>query len=109
MRLATLFDALEAERRKEQGMAAAASLPFRKALLAIAQSHALRIAHERSEVTSDDVYAAMEMESPGSWTALGNAAGSVFRHPGLRFSGRYAQSRRPSSHARMVKVWEASR
>jgi hypothetical protein len=96
----TLFDLAEAERRKEEGMARAASA--RRELLAVAQGIAQELAQRHGCVHADDV--AMEMHLRGSsWEALGNAAGSVFR--GMEWTGDVRQSLRPSTHGRIIRVW----
>jgi hypothetical protein len=98
----SLFDLADGTRRKEEGMSLAAS--HRSELLEVAQGIALELADWRGFVTSDDV-AARLVRLGFSYEDLGNAAGSVFRLPSLEWSGRVVKSRRPSAHARMVKVW----
>lgn len=96
----TLFDEVEAERRKEEGMRRAAEA--RPALLALAQEIAARIARDTGAVDADDV--AMQMHLLGaSYEALGNAAGSVFR--GMEWTGEVRKSCRPSTHGRVIRIW----
>ena len=98
----TLFDEVEAQRRREEGLALAASA--RPALLKIAQGIARDIAAKVGAVDSDDV--AMEMMLRGhSYDALGNAAGAVFR--GMEWTGEVRQSHRVSTHGRAIRVWRA--
>ena len=103
----TLFDPVESEWRKRAGMALAAAV--KGELLARAKAHAVRIAATKGTVTADDVAHAMESESRGSWAALGNAAGSVFKGIGLRPTGRYLKSVKAASHARRMTEWEVAR
>jgi hypothetical protein len=96
-----LFDAAEAERRKEAGMARAAAA--RPALLAIARDVARHLAVVRGAVTSDDV--AYHMTELGHhYDDLGNAAGSVFRG-GFEWTGEVRTSERASTHGRVIRVW----
>lgn len=67
-----------------------------------ARSVAREIAYRRGRVTTDDlrVYAdayGIEPSHPNVW-------GAIFRVPGWRHVG-WAPSRRPSAHARYVRVW----
>lgn len=96
-----LFDGLDAQQRKEVGMALAAAA--RGSLLAAAQECASWLGNVYGEVTSDMV--AARMQSLGlDYSALGNASGSVFRG-NFVWTGRMVASIRPSTHARMIKVW----
>lgn len=98
----SLFDFAVAIARKQEGMAKAALA--RPVLLASAQDCARRIARTRGTVTADDV--AEMLDGMGiDYAALGNAAGSVFRKSEFEFTGQIVQSRRPSTHARCIKVW----
>ena len=98
----TLFDGAEAQQRKEAGMALAAAA--RGSLLAAAQECAVRLADIYGEVTSDMV--AARMHALGlDYAKLGNASGSVFRGQ-FDWTGRMVPSVRPSTHARMIKVWK---
>lgn len=97
-----LFDAAEADRRKETGMAKAASA--RPELLGVAQAVALGLAADGREVSMDDV--AAEMAAQGyDFTLLGNAAGSVFKGPGWTCSG-FTRSVRASTHGRAIRLWK---
>ena len=98
----TLFDELEARRRKEEGIARASE--GRAAALAIAQEIAVGIARNAGEVDSDLV--AEEMERRGiEYASLGNAAGAVFRCADLIWTGRVRASRRASTHGRVIRIW----
>lgn len=92
-----LFDAVEAQRRRVAGQLKAES--GRETLLGAAQTIARGIAHTHGEVTSDDVAGFMGYDYP----QLGNAAGSVFK--GFAWTGRVVQSKRPSTHGRIIRVW----
>ena len=97
-----LFDAAEADRRKEAGMRLAADA--RGPLLAVAQGIALSLAVDGREVSMDDV--AAEMAAQGyDFTLLGNAAGSVFKGPGWLCSG-FTRSVRASTHGRAIRLWK---
>lgn len=96
-----LLDEVLAQHRKETGMALAAAA--RGSLLAAAQECAAWLGNVYGEVTSDMV--AARMQSLGlDYSALGNASGSVFRG-NFVWTGRMVASIRPSTHARMIKVW----
>jgi hypothetical protein len=96
-----LFDAAEAQRRKDAGMKKAADA--RGDLLNQAQAIARRIASIWTVVTADDV--AMCMSQRGlRYEDLGNAAGSVFRSD-FAWTGKVTPSIRASTHGRTIKVW----
>lgn len=95
-----LFNYMEAQRRRNAGLAAAEN--GREWLLAQAQRLARESCDINGEATSDDV--AMMMASRGlDYGALGNAAGSVFK--GMEWTGRVVRSERPSTHGRIIRVW----
>lgn len=120
-----LFDVDEAQRRKEDGMTAAASGPLgkEKDILAFCRKAARKAAEERSHhdffagdatphssagwishtATIDDAYRAMEKAGidPAS---LGPAAGSVFRGDEWVAVG-WQPSERTTNHGRVVRVW----
>jgi hypothetical protein len=97
-----LFDHAEAQRRKDYGMSLAAGA--KQELLQLAQASARRLIEQLGEATSDDV--ARDMEAKGlNYTALKNAAGSVFN--GFVWTGKVICSARASTHGRMIKVWRA--
>lgn len=96
-----LLDGLDAQQRKEVGMALAAAA--RGSLLAAAQECAVTVCKQYGEVTSDMV--AFRMQAMNlDYSALGNASGSVFRGR-FEWTGHMVASVRPSTHARMIKVW----
>lgn len=97
-----LFDAAEADRRKEEGRQRAA---FARAdLLLVAQACARAVAGRLGSVTMDDV--ALELSLVGEdASCLGNAAGSVFRGEEWEWTGQVVRSARPSTHGRMIRVW----
>jgi hypothetical protein len=95
-----LFKYMEAQARRNAGMAAAEN--GREWLLAQAQRCAREAAETYGEVHADDV--AMHMSARGlDYSALGNAAGSVFK--GMEWTGRVVRSERPSTHGRIIRVW----
>lgn len=97
-----LFDAAEADRRKEEGMRLAATA--RPELLSVAQGIALSLAVDGREISMDDV--AAEMAAQGyDFSLLGNAAGSVFKGPGWTCSG-FTRSVRASTHGRAIRLWK---
>ena len=96
-----LFDAAEAQRRKDAGMTKAADA--RHQLLTHAQAIARRISLDFGNVTSDDVASVMELCNL-RYEDLGNAAGSVFRTD-FEWTGKVVASLRVSTHGRMIKVW----
>jgi hypothetical protein len=96
-----LFDHAQAQLRKEEGMQKAASA--KSGLLAVAQTHAVRIAKNLGTVNSDQV--AQSMADHGfRYEELQNASGSVFRGD-FEWTGQVTASQRPSTHGRMIKVW----
>lgn len=96
-----LFDAAEAQARKEHGMERAALA--RPALLAAAQESARRLALAHGRVTADDVAFCLWMRGL-DYSALGNASGSVFRTD-FEWTGEVVSSKRPSTHGRVIRVW----
>jgi hypothetical protein len=100
----TTFDLEKGEKCKEEGLAQAALPPSRKQLLELARLCAIRIANRFGEVTYDDVFYEMIRQGLDP-TALGNAAGSIFRGNEFIFTGRWEKSRRVSNHARVNRVW----
>lgn len=96
-----LFDAVEAERRKTEGKAIAASA--RAELLEGARTMALALARRNGTVNADDV-AGMMAANGFNYADLGNAAGSVF-DSGFEWTGQVIRSIRPSTHGRVVRVW----
>lgn len=102
MLLSDIFDAIESDRLKHEGMARAAR--NRSPLLDIARDRARRIAQERGEVTMDDV--AERLVNEGFDIALlGPAAGSVFTPSEWEFTGRFVKSARVANHSRLLRVW----
>jgi hypothetical protein len=97
----TLFDPIEADRRKAVGKALAADR--RSELLAAARGFAAFIARDGDTVTSDEV-ANLMAHNGLDYAELGNAAGSVFDGKFV-WTGQVVPSRRPSSHGRLIRVW----
>jgi hypothetical protein len=96
-----LFDAVEADRRRDAGKAIAASA--RSELLEGARTMALALARRNGTVNADDV-AGMMATNGFNYADLGNAAGSVF-DAGFEWTGEVVRSSRPSTHGRLVRVW----
>lgn len=91
------------EALKRAGMERAAA--NRRELLALARGIADAAAlRGDGTATADDV--AEGLEAAGRDPAdLGAAFGSIFKGKGWRFTGEWRPSRRPSNHARPVRVW----
>ena len=102
-----LFDAAESERRKQEGMALAANNPEREDLLTLARDRAKIVVRERGEVTMDDVVLRLAQDGYDV-SALGNAAGSVFRGKEWEFTGKFIKSARVANHSRLLRVWRAA-
>jgi predicted RNase H-like nuclease len=96
------YDAIEGERQKDEGMAAAAMA--RAELLTIAREIARHLAYDRWDrcISADDVLQHMEIRR---YPSLGPAAGSLFQTPEWEFTGQRIKSVRISNHAREIKVW----
>tara|TARA_Y100001963_G_scaffold50120_1_gene70214 strand:- start:14 stop:337 length:324 start_codon:yes stop_codon:yes gene_type:complete len=101
----SLLDFMTGNVLKSEGMEAAAA--DKTELLQIARDAADWVAtygNGYGTCTSDDV--AMRMQMLGhKYGDLGNAAGSIFAKKKWRFTGDRVKSRRPSAHAREIKVW----
>ena len=101
-RTLNLFAGLEL---RDKGMAKAAA--SRNALLNLVRSHVELVARGRKNriATANDIAAYLKTIGKDS-TALGNAAGSVFRNnPSFEPTQSFVQSERPQSRARMIRVW----
>jgi hypothetical protein len=97
-----LFDSLRGQQRKREGMDVAANRRTR--ILALARTVAERHAELYGTVTIDDVM--QGLTTCGLEPAdLGQAAGSVFRGKAFKWTGAWMESKRPSNHARAVRVW----
>lgn len=101
-----IFDYAESERHAAEGIALAAE--NNPALLHKAREIAKEIAHERGEVTADDVQ--LRLAALGySVKALGNAAGSLFRGREWEWTGRWVKSARIHAHCNPLRVWRLKR
>ena len=96
---ATMFDAVESERRKAEGMARAAS--GHAAWLERTRRRALYLALLNGTVTTDDLWLAGVRPPEG---ASPNIFGSIFNDPRFRFVG-YVKSKRPKAHRNLLRVW----
>lgn len=104
---ATIFDAIAARERAEQGIAIAGA--NKASLLELAKRVAVDLGRQQKFVTADDVQFALATRPgrPISEEALGSAAGGLFKSRKYwRFTGRYVASQRENSHGRMLRVWE---
>jgi hypothetical protein len=70
------------------------------------RTHLRMLARSRGDrsVTADDCTPYLESIGMSS-KDLGNAAGGVFRDGNWAFTGNWVPSKRPSSNARMIRVW----
>ena len=95
------------EQLKRDGMAKAAE--NRKGVLELARGIAIGFALSRPTKTccADDVIEALIIRGHRP-EELGNAAGSIFKRDTWTFTGEWKPSRRPSNHARFVRVWQLS-
>jgi len=97
-----MWSAAESERRKREGMEAAALA--RAALLAEARRHARIMAVDRlNGITADDVRSSLDMA--GYPDTLGAAWGSVFKGGDWEPTGEWRKSEFASNHSRMLRVW----
>lgn len=96
-----LFDALESERAKQEGMRVAAD--NRLDVLALARSIASDLGAQHGEVHADMVGRVLK-DSYGIET-LGPAAGSLFKTDQWEFTGRFKKSARVTNHSRLLRVW----
>lgn len=89
---------------RDEGMAQAAAC--RNPLVDKVRRHLRHLAAERADrlVTADDAYKFLEAIGE-SESALGAAAGSIFRSPEWEATGCWTPSTRVSNHARPVRVW----
>ena len=97
-----LFDLMEGERLKEDGMSAAAYSKEELLAKARAIARSAAAAHPQRTCHADIVKQRMEEEGLPD---LGNAAGSIFRGKEWRFTGRWIKSSRVSRHANENKLW----
>lgn len=104
-----IFDEIESNRRKREGMKKAVEFRDRTALnIARAVAEEMGLEHPMHECHSDRV--CRELEKRGEVSNLKKQAGSLFKGktPGghrWEFSGRRVPSSRISNHARELKVW----
>lgn len=96
------FGARESQQSADDGIAQAAA--SRAKILATAREIARRQSLVYGETYADAVAAELEMLNIDS-TALGNAAGAIFRGEGWTFV-RYIKSVRLSRHANKIGVWK---
>lgn len=102
--MTTLFDALESQKAKDEGMAKAARK--RTVTLSLARNIAALIASGRPDrtCTADDVMQGL-IDVGIQPEELGPAAGSIFRGKAWEFTGRWINSARVSNHAASIRVW----
>lgn len=94
---------MEAERLKAVGQAKAAE--NKKSLLAYARKVAKGLASDGRAISADDVQRALS-EKGISVSALGNAAGSLFRESCWEWTKEFVKSARPHSHANLLRLWK---
>jgi hypothetical protein len=97
-----LFDKHESERRKEEGMDAAAS---NSSDLVIAKQIAMELAESSPDRTTNADEVGEELWNRHRIKTLGPAAGSIFKHDRWEFTGRRIESVRKTNHGREIKVW----
>jgi hypothetical protein len=102
----SIFDAIAAARLRDRGIELATGAKGKNALLTYAREGAREIALTRlsREVTADDVQAWL-MSKGFEESALGNAAGAVFKQPELWEYVRAEKSKRTTAQARRISVW----
>jgi hypothetical protein len=102
----SLFDPVEGERRKREGIALVESHNPDWSARALAQLHDL--ASIFPHVTADDLRARMNGDEPEH----PNAYGAVFRRAAARGwlepTDATCRSRRPDAHARRLQVWRST-
>lgn len=98
----SIFDAIESQRHRDDGMALAAD--NRAALLHEAREIAKDLAKYGREISADDVQAELVKRGYGV-KALGNAAGSLFAGRDWQWTGRRVKSKRIHAHANELKTW----
>ena len=98
------FSLFAGEVARDAGMEPAAA--SRNPLVDKVRRHLRHLAGERADrlVTADDAYKFLAAIGE-SETALGAAAGSLFRSPEWEATGCWTPSTRVSNHARMLRVW----
>jgi hypothetical protein len=99
----SLFDEVESQRRKDEGMKAAAEA--QPSLLALCRTVAVEIAVGRPDrtLTADDVGRVMWQRHDVD--GLGPIGGSIFKGSDWVFTGQRIKSVRKRNHARELKVW----
>ena len=98
------YDLEQGKQLKLEGMERAAVR--RRSDLEIAREIAKKIALSRvsRRCTSDMVR--RELSRDYGIESLGNATGSLFKTRDWTFTGDFVQSKLPSNHARIIRVWE---
>jgi len=103
MNQVNLFDKIESEARKKEGMAFAAEkgktqldLLRECAWISASRNHAKETTSDKAWEVAMKVYPFLE---PGPW------AGSLFKSGDWEFTGRRVKSARKTNHSREIKVW----
>jgi len=99
--MSDLFDGMEGFRRKRDGKEAVSL--HNRAWLDWMRGEAWAIARERGTVTSDDLQRICDAHN--RYPAHPNAMGAVFHSEEWTQTG-WTTSRRPSAHARTIRVWK---
>lgn len=100
----TLFDYAESQRRKADGMEAAAEA--QPTALALARGIARELARRDGETHADAVGRVLHQRH--GITTLGPAAGSLFKGGGWEWTGKFVTSERKTNHGRLLRVWRLS-
>jgi hypothetical protein len=96
-----LFDGVESDRLKEEGMKAAAENAITP--LELAREIAYELAMKHGTVNADMV--GHELWIRHGIKTLGPAAGSLFKGDKWQWTGEYMKSERKKNHSRMLRVW----
>jgi hypothetical protein len=101
MTQADLFNLGESKSRRDSGMKLAAT--HRASDLEMARTIARELIRAHGATTSDDVGQVLFQRH--GIKSLGPAAGSIFRCPDFKPTGRWLKSARVSNHARRLMEW----
>lgn len=101
-----LFNAVEGERKAEEGIMRAAGKPDRSNLLKLARERAVHEALKWGEVNADQLvgyFCGLGVNLPKE---LGNAMGAIFRDRSVwEWTGKVVLSQRVSRHRNLIRVW----
>ena len=100
--MSKVYDLFEGRKERDKGMLDAALNQGEK--LALAREIAVELGRRQTFLSIDDVNRTL-LDRHGIQT-LGMAAGSVFKIPCFRATDRFKPTRKITSHARPVRIWE---